>query len=86
MDIEIIKREFPNSISDQKCALFDRWLRIYPSASWDVVVSALEASDENHLAQTIQANKKQWVRLILHILTCSTNPLYSSYLYYNLVR
>ena len=83
MDIEIIKREFPNSISDQKCALFDRWLRIYPSASWDDVVLALEAIGENHLAQTIQTNKKQWVILILHVL--STNLFHSSYIS-NLVR
>ena len=49
-------------ISDRKHVLFERWLRKYPSASWDEVVLALEAIDENHLAHSVQTNRKQWVR------------------------
>ena len=83
MDIEIIERDYPSSIYAQKHALFETWLRMSFSASWDDVVLALEAIGENHLAQTIQTNKKQWVILILHVL--STNLFHSSYIS-NLVR
>ena len=52
-DIDIIKRDNPNSTSGQKLALFQKWLRVYPSASWDAVVLALQIIDENTLAKNI---------------------------------
>ena len=58
-DIEIIKRDNPNNNIYQKQVLFDKWLRSYPNASWDAVVLALEAIDENTLAQTIQHHQQQ---------------------------
>ena len=64
-DIEIIKRDNPNNVISQKQALFDKWLRSYPNASWDAVVLALEVIDENTLAQNIQKEQyKQKVSLI----------------------
>ena len=63
--IEIIKQENPLSISRQKQALFDKWLRSYPNASWDAIVLALEVIDENTLAQNIQNQQyKQEVSLM----------------------
>ena len=58
-DIEIIKQNKPFDVNAQKQALFDKWLRSYPNASWDAVVLALEAIDENTLAQTIQHHQQQ---------------------------
>ena len=48
-DIDIIRRDRPSSIVDQKQTLFDKWLRSYPSASWEAVVLALEKVDENKI-------------------------------------
>ena len=65
-DIGLIKRDNPNSTSGQKLALFDKWLRSYPNASWDAVVLALEVIDENTLAENIQNQQyKQEVSLML---------------------
>ena len=58
-DIEIIKQNKPFDVNAQKQALFDKWLRSYPNASWDAVVLALETIDENTLAQTIQHHQQQ---------------------------
>ena len=64
-DIEIIKRDNSNSISRQKLAFFDKWLRSYPNASWDAVVLALKVIDENTLAGNIQNQQyKQKVSLM----------------------
>ena len=64
-DIEIIKRDNSNNTSGQKLALFDKWLRSYPNASWDAVVTALEVIDENTLAESIQNQQyKQKVSLM----------------------
>ena len=52
-DIDIIKREVKDDITGQKQALFNKWLRVYPSASWEHVILALETVDENCIAQTI---------------------------------
>ena len=52
-DIEIIKRENPNNVISQKQTLFGKWLQLYPNASWDAVVLALEVVDENCLAKQI---------------------------------
>ena len=64
-DVDIIKRDYPNNVISQKQALFDKWLRSYPNASWDAVVLALEVIDENTLAENIQKQQyKQKVSLI----------------------
>ena len=52
-DIDIIKREVKNDIKGQKQALFNKWLQVYPSASWEHVILALQTVDESYIAQTI---------------------------------
>ena len=63
----MIKQDNPSHVSAQKHALFDKWLRICPSASWDKVVMTLEAIDENHLAEKILhvAHKKKLAQEVL---------------------
>ena len=64
-DIDIIKQDNPLSVNRQKQALFDKWLRSYPNASWDAVVLALEVIDQNTLAENIQNQQyKQKVSLM----------------------
>ena len=60
-DIEIIKQDHPSNVVRQKQALFDKWLRLCPNASWDAVVLALEVIDENTLAKKLPVEKKQRV-------------------------
>ena len=52
-DIDIIKRDNSFNTASQKQALFNKWLRLYPNASWEHVIMALETADENSIAQTI---------------------------------
>ena len=58
-DIYIIKRDNPFSVFAQKQTLFDKWLRVYPNASWDDVVLALEKIGEITLSKSVQCRQKQ---------------------------
>ena len=52
-EIDTIKRNNPFSVADQRQALFDKWLRVYPNGSWENVLLALEKVDENSIIQKI---------------------------------
>ena len=51
-DIEVIECE-SSGVDQQKAALFGKWLRIHPEASWEDVLSALEKSREYTLASNV---------------------------------
>ena len=53
--IDIIKREVRDNIDGQKQALFSKWLQIYPKASWENVIEALEKVDQQTLAVNVCA-------------------------------
>ena len=53
--IEIIDKNHDDTNS-KKLAVFSKWLRICPDASWEYVVAALEKVNENTLANTIREN------------------------------
>ena len=53
-DIEIIRKENRPRNQDQKLELFSRWLRRYPRASWNDVISALESVDEMRIAKRVR--------------------------------
>ena len=50
--IDIVKRE-NTTISQQKSAIFDKWIRVCPDALWKDVATALEKAEENGLAQKV---------------------------------
>ena len=50
--IDIVKRD-NTTISQQKSAILDKWIRVCPDASWKDVVTALEKAEENALAQKV---------------------------------
>ena len=54
-DIEVIEHE-SSSVDQQKAALFAKWLRLHPEASWDDVLSALAKSREYTLASNVYQN------------------------------
>lgn len=51
--IEIIKTDCSGVIL-QRLALYDKWLKVYPEASWNDVATALSMIDENDIAREIQ--------------------------------
>ena len=63
-DIETIKRNNPSDVYVQKLALFNKWLRVYPKASWNAVVLALEVIDENTIAQKIREIQQEQEHLV----------------------
>ena len=55
-DISIIQKNKRDDLIEQKRELYDKWLNVYPNASWDDVVKALEnpAVRENMIAQRVK--------------------------------
>ena len=74
-DIETVKRNNPSDVNAQKLALFDKWLRVDPKASWDAVVLALEVIDENTIAQKIREIQQEQEQLVSQI-TKPTNQFH----------
>ena len=52
--IQLIQAENNNQIGAQKRALFNKWLAIYPEASYKDVVNALERVEKQALARDIR--------------------------------
>ena len=52
--IDTINREESNNIAGQKQAMIDKWLELYPNASWEDVASALEVIGQNLIATSIR--------------------------------
>ena len=51
----VIKKDKKDDVISQKLFLYEKWLKVYPSASWQDVVQALEKAKENALANTIES-------------------------------
>lgn len=60
-DIDVIKEDVRDDAVQQKIALYSKWLKVYPDASWDDVVETLEKVDENSIAE--QVKKKYLTRM-----------------------
>ena len=52
-DIDKIKKD-NSKTDDQKQVLYDKWLRVYPDASWEDVIRALEKEEENTRAVSLR--------------------------------
>lgn len=53
-DIQIILSDQKNDVQSQRRALYEKWLRVHPSASWDDVITALGKVDENTIAENLR--------------------------------
>ena len=58
-DIAVIKRNNPLNNSNQKISLYEKWLRLFPQASWDNVIDALEKAKEYTIAKQIQTKLQE---------------------------
>ena len=54
-DVDTIRKDKRDDTIDQKLALYETWLQVYPSASWKNVLQALRKVKENALAKDIEA-------------------------------
>ena len=55
-DIQRIEINHPANIEGQKRALYNNWLQVYPTASWQDVITALEKAKQNEIAHQIKQN------------------------------
>ena len=53
-DIDTIESASRDDTVDQKLRLYDMWLRVYPEASWEDVIMALEKAKENKIAKSLR--------------------------------
>ena len=53
-DIDTIESDRRDDTVDQKQRLYDKWLRVYPEASWEDVIVALEKAKENKIAKSLR--------------------------------
>ena len=51
----VIQEDKKDDVIGQKLLLYEKWLKVYPSASWQDVVHALEKVKENTLANAIKS-------------------------------
>ena len=52
-DIEVIVTEKRDDVAEQKLLLFDKWLSVYPKATWQDVTQALEKADKFTIANKL---------------------------------
>ena len=53
-DIDTIERNKRDDNDDQKIALYTKWLNVYPDASWEDVIIALQKAKENRIATELR--------------------------------
>ena len=58
-DIDIIMKNKPYDIVGQKLELYEKWLEVYPNASWDGVIQALTKVERNRTAMDLQLKYPQ---------------------------
>ena len=63
-DTDTIKENSRDDVVDRKLDLYKKWLKVYPNASWDDVIQALEKVEENAIASNLRA-KFSKVRLAM---------------------
>ena len=52
-DISLIKKN-ETDVALQRLALYEKWLKVYPDASWKDVIQALEIIEENAIASDLK--------------------------------
>ena len=52
--LSIIEENRPLSVVDQKIDLYEEWLRVCPSASWEHIIAALEIAGEKRIASELE--------------------------------
>ena len=64
--IDQIKEENKGKVDDQKRALYKKWLEVYPDASWNDVIEALEKAERKDIALTVKTQEVKGRELTVH--------------------
>lgn len=59
-----------DDVKSQKAAMYKKWLKVYPDASWDDVIKGLRTVGENTIAKHIQ----EWLPSINRQMSLSPQP------------
>ena len=67
--LKIIEMDY-SSVDDQKMALFSKWLRVDPQATWHNVIEALTKAKENFLVNKIERKflKSLFLMFLKHLI------------------
>ena len=55
--IQKIEQENKGKVDDQKRALYNKWLEVYPDASWNDVIEALEKAERKDIVLTVKTQE-----------------------------
>ena len=64
--IDQIKEENKEKVDDEKRALYKKWLEVYPDASWNDVIEALEKAERKDIALTVKTQEVKGNEFIVH--------------------
>ena len=64
--IQKIEQESKGRVDDQKRALYNKWLEVYPDASWNDVIEALEKAERKDIAVTVKRQEVEERELTAH--------------------
>ena len=52
--IDQIKEENKGKVNDEKRALYNKWFQVYPDATWNDVIKALEKAERKDIAEKVK--------------------------------
>ena len=55
--IQKIEQENKGKVDDERRALYKKWLEVYPDASWNDVIEALEKAERKDIALTVKTQE-----------------------------
>ena len=64
--IDQIRKENRDKVDEERRALYKKWLEVYPDASWNDVIEALEKAERKDIALTVKTQEVKGRELIVH--------------------
>ena len=64
--IDQIKKENRDKVDEERRALYKKWLEVYPDASWNDVIEALEKAERKDIALKVKTQEVKGRELTVH--------------------
>ena len=64
--IDQIKKENRDKVDEERRAVYKKWLEVYPDASWNDVIEALEKAERKDIALTVKTQEVKERELTVH--------------------
>ena len=64
--IDQIKKENRDKVDEERRAVYKKWLEVYPDASWNDVIEALEKAERKDIALTVKTQEAKERELTVH--------------------